>query len=212
MNGKNQPISVSMITIVAVLGALAAFQTLAQRGGAADPPIVAAVRIEPLFDGLQQRALAKTEIAALEADITAEGKRRQAIIVEMEQSLEDGVAANKREELSDEIALERLKLQFWSQQATAEFEVEKAIRLQHLYTSVKKAIEDMALAEGYDIVVLNDASMELPFERDARVPAQLQILEQIASRKLLYLKPALDVTDDLIMRMNNEFRAAETGP
>jgi Skp family chaperone for outer membrane proteins len=212
MNGKNQPISVSMITIVAVLGALAAFQTLAQRGGAADPPIVAAVRIEPLFDGLQQRALAKTEIAALEADITAEGKRRQAIIVEMEQSLEDVVAANKREELSDEIALERLKLQFWSQQATAEFEVEKAIRLQHLYTSVKKAIEDMALAEGYDIVVLNDASMELPFERDARVPAQLQILEQIASRKLLYLKPALDVTDDLIMRMNNEFRAAETGP
>ena len=80
--------------------------------------------------------------------------------------------------------------------------------------AVKASLEflDLAEAEGYDIVILNDSSDELPFDREVRMPAQLQILQQITSRKLLYLNPATDVTDDLIVRMNNAFRAAQTGP
>jgi hypothetical protein len=69
----------------------------------------------------------------------------------------------------------------------------------------------MAEAEGYDMVVLNDSSDDVPFDREVRVPAQIQILQQITNRKILYLKPTIDVTDDLIVRMNNEFRAGQSG-
>jgi Skp family chaperone for outer membrane proteins len=206
-----RPSNVPLVILVAALAAIAGYQALAQRGTAIGPPIIATVRIEPLFDGLQQRAEAKTEIAALEERLLEEQGRRQESISALELDLEDVVAAARREALSDEITLERMKLQFWSQEAGMELEVEKALRLQELYKSVKQAIADLAEAEGYDIVMLNDASDELPFDRDSRMPAQLQILQQITTRKLLYLNPATDVTNDLIVRMNNAYRAAQSG-
>jgi Skp family chaperone for outer membrane proteins len=212
MNRTTRHINVPTVSIVLILGAIAGYQALAQRGGTIPAPVIATVRMEPLFDGLQQRAEAKTEIAAIEQEIADEQARRRAIIDEKELELEDVVAAATRETLSDEISLERLKLQFWYQEAVAELEVEKALRLQDLYKSVKQALAEVAEAEGYDIVLLNDSNDALPFERDSRMPAQLQILQQIASRKCLYLNPAFDVTDDLIVRMNNAYRAAQAGP
>ncbi|MHC4126901.1 MAG: OmpH/Skp family outer membrane protein [Planctomycetota bacterium] len=212
MNRTTRRSNVPLVILVVALAAIAGYQALAQRGTAISPPIIATVRIEPLFDGLQQRAEAKSEISALEEELIAERDRRQELISDKELELEDVVAAARREALSDEIALERVKLQFWFQEARMELEVEKALRLQNLYKSVKRSLADLAEAEGYDIVILNDSSDELPFDREVRMPAQLQILQQISSRKLLYLNPATDVTDDLIVRMNNAYRAAQTGP
>jgi Skp family chaperone for outer membrane proteins len=207
MNRMSRRNNLSLLIMVLALAVLAGYQAVAQRGAAISPPIIATVRIEPLFDGLQQRAESKTEISAFEEKLTTEQGRRQEIINELEIELEDIVAANRREELTDQIALERMKLQFWVQEARLELEIEKAIRLQELYKSVKDAIAGLAEAEGYDIVMLNDSSDELPFDRESRMPAQIQILQQIASRKLLYLSPATDVTEDLIVRMNNAYRA-----
>jgi Skp family chaperone for outer membrane proteins len=204
--------NLSLIIMVLALGAIASYQALAQRGAAISPPIVATVRIEPLFDGLHQRAEAKTVISALEEDLIAKQGQRQETINQLEIELEDVVAANRREELTDKIAMERMKHKFWFQEARMELEVEKALRLQELYKSVKEAIADLAESEGYDIVMLNDSSDELPFDRESRMPAQIQILQQIATRKMLYLSPATDVTEDLIVRMNNAFRAAQQGP
>jgi len=212
MNRMSRRNNLSLIIMVLALGVIASYQALAQRGAAISPPIVATVRIEPLFDGLHQRAEAKTMIAALEEDIIAKQGQRQETINQLEIELEDVVAANRREELTDKIAMERMKHQFWFQEARMELEVEKALRLQELYKSVKEAIADLAEAEGYDIVTLNDSSDELPFDRESRMPAQIQILQQIATRKMLYLNPAIDVTEDLVVRMNNAFRAAQQGP
>jgi Skp family chaperone for outer membrane proteins len=207
MNRITRRSNVPLLILIVAFAALAGYQALAQRGAALSPAIIATVRIEPLFDGLQQRAEVKTEISALEDHLAGEQARRQEGITAKELALQDVVSAARREEMSDGIALERLKLKFWIQEARMELEVEKALRLQELYQAVKQAIADLAEAEGYDLVVLNDASDELPFDRDSRLPAQLQILQQITNRKLLYLNPATDVTEDLIVRMNNAYRA-----
>jgi Skp family chaperone for outer membrane proteins len=202
MNRITRRSNVPLLILIVAFAALAGYQALAQRGAALSPAIIATVRIEPLFDGLQQRAEVKTEISALEDHLAGEQARRQEGITAKELALQDVVSAARREEMSDGIALERLKLKFWIQEARMELEVEKALRLQELYQAVKQAIADLAEAEGYDLVVL-----ELPFDRDSRLPAQLQILQQITNRKLLYLNPATDVTEDLIVRMNNAYRA-----
>ena len=212
MNRTSRRNNLSLIMTVLALGVIVGYQALAQRGAAISPPIVATVRIEPLFDGLHQRAEAKTMISALEEEIIAKQGQRQETINQLEIELEDVVAANRREELTDRIAMERMKHQFWFQEARMELEVEKALRLQELYKSVKEALADLAEAEGYDIVMLNDSSDDLPFDRESRMPAQIQILQQIATRKMLYLSPATDVTEDLVVRMNNAFRAAQEGP
>ena len=87
-----------------------------------------------------------------------------------------------------------------------ELEVEKAIQLQDLYRSMRAAIEALSTAEGYDLVLVDDSSDELPFERESRMSPQVQVLQQIATRKILYRNSALDITIDLATRMNNQYR------
>ncbi len=198
--------NVPAVGMVILLGTVLVYQAFAQRAVAPSAPVVAAVRIERLFEGLQQRAEAKVEIDRLQRQMTAERTRRQDELTQLQQTLEDAVATATQNQLKDQIALQQMKMQFWFQEANVILEVEKALQLQDMYKNVKEAIEALAGAEGYDMVIVNDESGELPFDREAQISPQLQVLQQIANRKLLYLNPAIDITEDLIERMNNAFR------
>ena len=199
-------INVPAVTMALLLGAALGYQAVAQRAVAPAAPVIATVQLDRLFDGLQQRAEAKVEVARLDQQMNDEQTRREGQIAQLEADLEDAVAAATRKKLKDQIALKRLKLQFWYQEASTVVEVEKALQLQDMYKNIKEALEALAGAEGYDMVIINDESSDLPFDRDSRVSPQVQVLQQISNRKMLYLNPALDITEDLIERMNNAFR------
>ncbi len=207
-----QTIQLPVVVIALVLGAIGGHQALALRSISSRPPNMAAVRMESLFDGLNERAAAKAEIGALEADIRAQAASREAQIKGMQEQLKDIIDDARREPLTDEIALKKLNLKFWLEQALAELEVEKALRLRLLYINIKKAIKDLAEAEEYDMIVLDDSIEEPTFDRDSRIPAQAQVQQQIITSKILYLQSSFDITDDLIMRMNNAFRNVGAGP
>ena len=91
-------------------------------------------------------------------------------------------------------------------------EIEKAVRLQDLYKKIVEAIDTLALSEEYDLVILDDSSEALPFNRNLRVVPQEQVLQQLIKRTVLFVNPTLDITEDLIMRMNNEFNSVRSGP
>ncbi len=211
MTSNKHWINGPLVTIVLLFGVIMGYQTPAAQTIAPREPVLASVQIESLFDGLVQRAEAKAEIEALKDELTAEREARQAEITKMEEEFRGAADPERQEELIDTITLEKLKLQFWFQEAEAELEVEKALRLQHLYLKINEALGELASAQGYDLVILDDSAQEPEFDRDSRVPGQLQILQQIASRKVLYRNPAIDITNDLITRMNNEFRATPSG-
>lgn len=199
-------INVPAVTMTLLLGAALGYQAVAQRAVAPAAPVIATVRLDRLFDGLQQRAEAKVEVARLDQQMNDEKTRREGQIAQLEADLEDAVAAATRKDVKDQIALQRLKLQFWYQEASTVVEVEKALQLQDMYKNIKEALAALAGAEGYDMVIINDESSDLPFDRDSRVSPQVQVLQQISNRKMLYLNPAIDITEDLIERMNNAFR------
>lgn len=212
MSSNKHWINVPLVTIVLLFGVIMGNQTPAAQTIAPKELVLAAVQIESLFDGLAQRAEAKAEIDALQDELTAERNARQAAIAKMEEEFQGAADPDRQKELIDTITLEKLKLQFWYQEAEAELEVEKALRLQHLYLKVNEALGELALAQGYDLVILDDSAQEPEFDRNSPIPGQMQILQQIASRKVLYRNPAIDITNDLITRMNNEFRARPSGP
>ncbi len=84
-----QTIQLPVVVIVLSLGAIGGHHALALRSISSRPPNMAAVRMEPLFDGLNERAAAKAEIEALEADIRAQAVSREAEIKGMEEKLKD---------------------------------------------------------------------------------------------------------------------------
>ncbi len=213
MRSMKITVSLPMATIVLLLGVLVGYEVFAGRAMApASPPVVAVVRIDPLFDGLKQKADAAAAVEQLQGEIEAEAKIRREAASALTEQHGNAVNATQREALSDKIALETLKNASWLEAAKQELEVDKAVRLQDLYKKVYDAINSLALTEGYDLVIVDDSGAELPFERKLRVLPQVQVIQKLAMRKVLYVNPTLDVTDDLIMRMNNEFNAAQAGP
>lgn len=202
MNRMTQLVSVPSLTIAVALGAV-----MGQRAVAPAAPVLAVVNIDELFDELQQRADARIDLRRLELEIQDKKTRLDTEIAQLQAEFEQTVAVARRDELADELGLKNLQMQFWFRTATTELEVEKALLLQNLYRSMIAAIEALAAAEGYDMVILDDASGDLAFRSDSRTPPQHQVLQQITNRKILYRNPALDITLDLATRMNNLHRA-----
>ena len=61
-----------------------------------------------------------------------------------------------------------------------------------------------ARAEGYDeIVLVDDSASEIRTENNAQVSLQAQVLQQISTRRVLFAKNTIDITDQVIVRMNN---------
>ena len=201
-----------IFVIVILLAVVAGYEVFAGRAAAPGPTVVAVVRIGPLFDGLKQKADAEGDIDRLRSEIETEVQTRQAVIEALKEEHSNTVDATERETLADEIALETLKNDFWLQTAKREHELDKAVRLQDLYKKIFDAIQTLALTEGYDLVIVDDSGDALPFDRSSRIVPQVQVLQQLARRKVLFVNPTLDITEDLIMRMNNEFNAAQAGP
>ncbi len=212
MKSMKITMNVPVFVIVVLLAVVAGYEVFAGRAAAPGPTVVAVVRIGPLFDGLKQTADAEGAIDRLRSEIETEVQTRQAAIETLREEHSNTVDATEREALADEIALETLKNDFWLQTAKREHELDKAVRLQDLYKKVFDAIQTLALTEGYDLVIVDDSGAALPFDRSSRVVPQVQVLQQLTRRKVLFVNPTLDITEDLIMRMNNEFSAAQGGP
>ncbi len=206
MNRITRHLNISTLLVMVAMGTVIGYTALGQRAVAPDAAVIALVRIDALFDELQQRAAARIALRQMELDVTDELRSRTGEITRLEGELENVVAAARRRELVDDIAIKKLQLRFWQQAAAMELEVEKAVLLQSLYRSMRAAIEPLATAEGYDLVMVDDSSDDLPFDRETRVSPQIQVLQQIATRKILYRNSALDITMDLATRMNNKFR------
>ena len=213
MKSMKVTVSLPMATIVLLLGVLVGYEVFAGRAMApTSPPVVAVLRIEPLFDGLKQKADAKADVEQLRGEIEAEATKRQEAATALTEQHRNAVDAAQREALSDQIALETLKYASWLETAKQELEIDKAVHLQNLYKKIYEAATSLALTEGYDLIIIDDSGAELPFDRNLRVAPQAQVLQKLSLRKVLFVSPTLDITEDLIMRMNNEFNAAQAGP
>ena len=61
----------------------------------------------------------------------------------------------------------------------------------------------LARADGWDIVLVNDSLGEIKLAEDVNVSREQQVVSQILNRRMLYAAEATDITDQLIVRVNN---------
>lgn len=77
--------------------------------------------------------------------------------------------------------------------------------LRDLYLKISEATGRMAKTNGYSLVIANDQKIEIP-KGDPN-----EIGRAISSKRMLYSDGALDVTQELITMMNNEYAARGSG-
>lgn len=205
-----------------VLGACVALAigygpAIAQQAGA-KPATIATVRLSVVMEKLDQRAEAEANLNAMGQAVRSDDAKKKEELTKMQTDLDgmrkaanDGPAPPEAIALQEQLALKTLQYQAWSRFTLDKVDIEKALNWQDLYRNIKTAAAQMASANGYDLVLVDDSQGEITTTSDSRTPRATQVMTQIIGRRLLYSNPTLDITDDLITRMNNAHKAAGAG-
>ena len=72
-----------------------------------------------------------------------------------------------------------------------------------MYKAIREQATALAVTDGWDIVLVNDALGELNMSEQVQGSKEQQILTQILSRRMLYASEMTDITEQLIVRINN---------
>lgn len=169
----------------------------------ATPTSVATIDLGVLFstdNGLD-------ELRDLSAALIAKGdelaKEPNRIIEEMKRINEnlDQLSRTPDEELNDRATLYVLNAQHKAlvEAANQIMGMERGRINRQIYLKSLLAIEATALAEGIDLVLLDDQAIEVKEETSTRVDAA------ILARQILYAGEAIDISRRVVQRMNNDY-------
>ncbi len=197
----------AMAAAVAALVASLAYNAVAVPRMAPPPAAIATVDLVRVIDKLTERSDWEVQITALQKRIQDEltAKRKT---VEDDAKRMEGAAEAERSAIRDRLALEQLRMEQWAKIKQIELDRERALMWQSMYRNVRAESAKLAEAEGYDLVLVNDGVNDLQIQRDSKVSQEQQAQEQIVRRRVLYSAKNIDVTDKLILRMNNARSAA----
>ena len=194
----------AVVIAAAVLSAAVLLRPLEAREPAiAAPGKLATVDLGKVFDRLNENADWEMRLTSLQQRIGQEFQTRQASlearIKELEAITDEAESAKAREDL----ILMRLRFEEWGRLKQLELDREKSLRWQTLYRAVRDEAARLAEAEGYEVVLVNDSLGPLNVSREIEMSQEQQVKLQIEARRLLYAAKATDITEQLVVRMNN---------
>ena len=203
------------LTAIAGLAAVVVllFQTLSVDASrpirvVAEPTPIAVVNIGTIFEQVDERAEWDVRLDALKASIQEEAAGRQA---SMERRIEESNNVDDpedRQKIRDEVALMQLRFEQWATLKSAEVDREESLKWRSLYRNLRREAARVAEAEGYAMVMVDDAAGEIITTPGTKITLQQQVLEQIMKRRLLHTTPTIDISDQVVVRMNNAANAA----
>jgi Skp family chaperone for outer membrane proteins len=187
-------------------------------GGAGRPTVIVTVNLGAVIEKLDQRAKAEQDLKKIAEQLKAEEEKLSNELKKMRTDIEAMDKANgdddssEERKLKEDFLLKQMRYEAWKQFVIDKVDIEESLLLQDLYRSVKREAGLLASAAGYDLVLVDDSQGELAIDPEARMPRRAQVLQQIAGRRLLYTNKQIDITDDLVQRMNNAFKAVGPKP
>lgn len=197
-----------LVAVALAIVATAGVAAFAMQGKTAQPTKVAVVRMVPLMEQLLQDAEDRTAIQGMEQQFMLERQQRMEAMEKRLQEVRTMPETKQRDEAMDQLALDRIYLDLWWSESKKQIEVEHSLRFERLHGLVTKAIGELAAAQGYDLVLADDSTDKLIVDEQMRgVSGPRQKAMQLASRRILFVNPAIDITEELAVRMNNAFKA-----
>lgn len=196
-----------LVLALIVLGATLTVDASRPVRVAADPTPVAVVNVSRVFEQIEERSEWDIRIQALQSSIQEEANGRRAA---MERRLAESEAAatpEDRQRIRDEVALMQLRFEQWATVKSGEVDREESLKWRSIYRNLKREVARVAEAEGYAMVVVDDSIGELQTAANAQVPLQQQVIEQITDRRVLFARNTIDISDQVIVRMNNATNA-----
>ena len=170
----------------------------------APPSAIGIVDMATVFDKLVESAEWDVKIKALEARAGEEMGRRKADLDALAKELEALSDGAEKDAKLDSLRLKRLQAEQWAGFKELEVDRETSLKWQAVYRSVREGAKKLAEAEKYDLIVVDDSRVEIRTQRAQNAPSLTQQAQsQISQLRVLYAGRTVDVTDKLIVQINN---------
>lgn len=164
---------------------------------------VAVVDVAKILSGMDQ---VKTQKAKLQVDFEA----KQKSLEDMQKKIKD---LSEQVKAAKEDSPEKRQLAFDQIKAEAELKMtgdlyQRMVNLRQgdlfkdAYKAMDAAIDSVARATGYQLVLRNDADVTLP----ANISGS-DMETFIANQRVFYADSSVDITDQVVQLLNNEFKA-----
>lgn len=201
------PTSSHRVLLLLAAGAIVAIAALrpleAREPNAAAPGRIATVDLGKVFDRLAENADWEMRLTALQQSIASEFQSRQQTLEQRFKELESVSDADEIAIRREELALARLRFEEWGRLKQLELDREKSLRWQTLYRAVRDEAARLAEAEGFEVVLVNDSLGPINVSRELDMSQEQQVKIQIEARRLLFAANSTDITEQLVVRMNN---------
>ena len=195
---------ITVLGVFAVALVLLAVRPADGTGNAVAPKtVVAVVNPTQVLEGLVERAEAESQLRQKFEELKAQADARTSEIRTLQEQLETVTDADARQSLLDDIDARSVKAVAFDQFAARQFDIDLALLQQDLYNRIVESVGELAHANGIDIVLVNDNASPIVINPELRIPRATQVEEQIAQRRVIFASASVDITEALILRMNN---------
>ena len=161
------------------------------------PPVVATVDLERVFNEIDALDKAQKEVEAAIKPFQDDADTMRQNAERLKEDLELYVVGTDRyKEAEAKWTREVLNFQAMRSFLEAKGDQLRAEARTRIYQGIADAAAAFAQANGIDVIVTNDSSIPLQAGND------MQIIQQLALRRVVYANPGLDVTDQLIAWIN----------
>lgn len=169
----------------------------------AQPSAVANVDIRKILDKIQKRSEMEMELTQMANRFEQEVKARKEQLDARAKESDAVTEPTERQTLRDGLQLEQLQIKEWATTKMQEVDLEQSLRREGLYRSIVAEADKLAQSEGYQYVFVYDGTADFQRERRSQMSLAQQVTEEILRRRVLYASKADDLTEKLIVRMNN---------
>ncbi len=169
---------------------------------------IGSLNLAKVLDKLQEKSDWEAQLGALQNQMRDEAdSRKKKLEAEVKQaaSATDGA---EQQRIAEQVVVEQLQLEQWATLKGGELDLENSLMCQSIYRHLREESAKLAESEGYDYIIVNDGTNEIMTSREAKVPLSQQVLEQIGRRHIIFASPSTDISDKLIVRMNNTHATA----
>ena len=168
---------------------------------AAPKTAAAVVNLEQAFNGLEEWVSVESRLRDMGVSLEDEAARRKEAVEALFADTEDyPVGSEKFKEAQRRYEIAALEFQAYVAMHQARRIEFNDTEIRRIYEDIKVAAQSIADERGLDLILVDDSVVPIPEQSQ-------DILAQISSRRVLFARDNLDITDALITKMNNTYRA-----
>ncbi len=163
------------------------------------PAVIAFVDLQKVFNDSDKRADAQAELEALgqQLDDRVEALRQE--INTLQADLDLLVRGTpKYDEAEKTLLAAAADLRAWIEFKAAKLDAKTAQRRTQVYDEIVLAATEFAEQHSIDFILTDDSILEL------RPGTDVQVVQQMSLRRVVYANPEFDITDELIAWINEQ--------